>query len=213
MVPLQVDDTPLGVEITRPAGSVSVNPVPVSDVVVFGLLRLKVSEVEPFNGIDAAPNAIDGTAGETTVRLAFEVFPAPPFVEFTVTLLFLTPAVVPVTLTETVQDAPGARDALERLTEDAPLAADAVPVHVLFRLLGVAITNPAGRLSVKEMPFRVRDVLELVRVKVRLVAPFSGMVAALKAFVMAGGLITVRVAEAVLPGPAFVDVIVPVVLF
>jgi len=32
--------------------------------------------------------------------LAFEVFPVPPFVEETVTLLFLIPAVVPTTFTE-----------------------------------------------------------------------------------------------------------------
>ena len=46
---------------------------------------------------------------------ALEVFPVPPSVEVTWTLLFFTPAVVPCTLTETVQEALAAKVPAERL--------------------------------------------------------------------------------------------------
>ena len=56
--PPQVPVRPLGVEITRPAGSVSLKPIPFSVVVVLLFWMVKVSEVEPFSGIEAAPNAL-----------------------------------------------------------------------------------------------------------------------------------------------------------
>jgi hypothetical protein len=56
--PPQAPLRPLGVEITRPAGSVSTKPTPVRVVVVFGLLIVKLKPVEPFSGMLAAPNAL-----------------------------------------------------------------------------------------------------------------------------------------------------------
>jgi len=56
---------------------------------------VKVSDVEPFSGTLAAPNALMITGAPTTVMLAFEVLPVPPSVEVICTLLFFTPAVVP----------------------------------------------------------------------------------------------------------------------
>jgi hypothetical protein len=47
--------SPFGVEITRPAGSVSLKVTPVSAVVVFGFVMVKLSEMEPFSGMLAAP--------------------------------------------------------------------------------------------------------------------------------------------------------------
>jgi len=44
------------------------------------------------------------------------------------------------------------------------------------------------------------------------VVPFSGIVAAPNALVIEGGVATVRLAEAVLPVPPFVEVTLPVVL-
>jgi hypothetical protein len=117
---------------------------------------VKLSEVEPFSGMLAAPNALVRVGGPTTLTLAFEVFPVPPFVELTVTLLFFTPTVVPCTFTDTVQVAFGARVTPERLTVEEPAAAVAVPPHVLFKFDGVATTKPAGRLSVNATPFSVR---------------------------------------------------------
>ena len=173
---------------------------------------MKVNEVEPFSAMLAAPNALMITGGETTVTLAFEVFPVPPSVEATCTLLFFTPAVVPCTFSETVQEALAARVPPKRLAEPAPDTAVAVPPHVLFRLLGVATTNPAGKLSVKAIPVSVTAAFGLLTLKVKEVVPFSGIVAAPNALVIVGGLATVRFAVAVFPVPPFVELTAPDVL-
>ena len=100
----------------------------------------------------------------------------------------------------------------ERLILPEPATAVAVPPQVLFKALGVATTNPAGRLSVKAIPVSARLVLGFWMVNVSDVVPFSGMLAAPKAFVIVGGVATVRLAEAVLPVPPLVEVTLPVVL-
>jgi len=115
---------------------------------------------------------------------------------------------VPITFTETVQDAPEARLAPDKVDDDEPLTAVAVPPQVLDNPFGVATIKPEGRLSVKATPVSVRFALVLVIVKVRLVLPFSGMVLAPKALLIVGGLMTVRLAEDVLPVPAAVESIV-----
>src|SRR5262249_42406630 len=84
MVPAPQDPvSPFGVEITRPAGSVSLKATPVSATVRFGLVMVKLSEVDPFSGIVAAPNALAIVGGATTVMEAFDVLPVPPSVEVT----------------------------------------------------------------------------------------------------------------------------------
>lgn len=155
--PPQLPVNPLGVEIIRPAGNVSLNPTPVS-AVVLGLLMVKLRLVEPFSGILAAPNCFWMVADATTLMDAFEVFPVPPSVEVTCTELFFIPAVVPCTLTETVQEALAANVPADRLTEDDPAAAVAVPPQVLVKLGVPATTSPAGRLSVNANPVRVTPV-------------------------------------------------------
>ena len=94
-----------------------------------------------------------------------------------------------------MQEAPAATVAPVRLTDEDPATAVAVPPQVLFRPEGVATTRPAGKLSVNAIPVRLETVLLLVIVKVRLVTPFNGTVAAPNALVMLGGLMTVRLAE------------------
>ena len=115
----------------------------------------------------AAPNAFAIVGGPTTVMEALDVLPVPPSVEVTWTLLFFTPAVVPVTLTETVQLALAANVPAERLMLPDPATAVAVPPQVLFNPLGVATTKPAGRLSVNAMPLNATPVFGLLMVKVR----------------------------------------------
>src|SRR5580704_12982372 len=152
------------------------------------------------------------TGAPTTVMLAFEVFPVPPSADVTCTLLFFTPAVVPCTFSETVQEALAARVLPERLADPAPDAAVAVPPHVLDNPLGVATTNPAGKLSVKAIPVSVTAAFGLVTLNVKEVVPFSGIVAAPNALVIVGGLATVKFAVAVLPVPPFVELTAPDVL-
>ncbi len=113
-----------------------------------------------------------------------------------------------------MQEAPAASVPPVRLTDDDPAAAVAVPPHVLFRAGVGATTRPAGKLSVNARPFKAELTLLFVIVKVRLVVPFNGSVAAPNAFVIEGGLITVSVAEEVdcAPVPAAVELIVTVLL-
>src|SRR5712671_5751352 len=126
--PPHVPVSALGVEITKPAGSASPKPMPVSDVAVFGLLIVKLSEVEAPSAILAAPKDFRTVGGATTITLVFEVFPAPAFAEVTVTLLFCTPAAVPSTFT--------------------------VNMHDPVRPLGAETCSPAGKASVNAMPVR-----------------------------------------------------------
>jgi hypothetical protein len=95
--PPQLPRIPFGVEITNPAGKMSLNVMALSAVAEFVLLIVKLSDVEPFNGTLAAPNALASTGGATTVTAALAVFPVPASFEVLVTELFFTPAVAPVT--------------------------------------------------------------------------------------------------------------------
>jgi hypothetical protein len=209
----QVCVNPFGVEMTRPAGNVSVKAIPVCVVVVLLFCSVKVRLVEPFRGMLAAPNALMSTGGPTTVTLAFDVLPVPPSIEVTCTLLFFTPAVVPVTFTDTVHEAPEANVPAERLAEPDPATAVEVPPQVLASVFGVAITRPAGKLSVNAIPVRLNGLLPgLVMLNVRDVVLFRGIFATPNAFVIVGGVATERLAVAVLPLPPFVEVTFPVVL-
>ena len=170
---------------------------------------MKLKLVEPFNGIEAAPKALMITGGDDTVTEAFDVLPVPPSVEVTCTELFFTPAVVPCTFNETAQLALTAMVPADKLAEEDPATAVAVPPQVLVKLLGVATTNPAGRLSVKATPLSNTFVFGFEMLKVSEVAPFNGMLAAPNAFAIVGGEATVRFAVAVFPVPPFVELTAP----
>jgi hypothetical protein len=137
----------------------------------------------------------------------------PPSVELTTTLLLLSPAVVPVTFTVTTQEALAASVPPERLSAPEPAVAVAVPPQVLFRLFGVAITNPAGKLSVNDSPVRLTFVFGFVMLIVSEVVPFSGILAAPNCLVTFAGEATIRVAVLlVAPVPPLVELTAPVVL-
>ncbi len=173
---------------------------------------MKLNDVEAFSGILAAPNALIITGGAVTAILAFDVFPVPPSVEVTCTLLFFTPPVVLCTFNDTVHEPLAASVPFARLAEPAPVTAVAVPPHVLLRLEVGATANPAGNVSVNASPVSVTLLFGFDTVKVSEVVPFSGMLAAPNAFVIVGGLATVRFAVPVFPVPPLVDVTAPVVL-
>src|SRR5205807_182301 len=129
-------------------GKLSPNAMLVSDTVELGLAILNVRLVVPPTEMLAAPKFLAIVGGATTVMLALEVFPVPPSLEDTVTLLFNTPAVVPCTFTETAHDALEASVPLDKLTVPEPAVAVAVPPQLLVRFGVEATTRPAGRLSV-----------------------------------------------------------------
>jgi hypothetical protein len=82
-VPPQVLLT-LGVAATtRPAGRLSANARPLRARAAFGLVMLKLSDVVPFKGIEAAPKVLVMLGGVATVRVAEAVLPVPPLVELT----------------------------------------------------------------------------------------------------------------------------------
>jgi hypothetical protein len=129
-----------------------------------------------------------------------------------VTELFFTPAVLPVTFTETTQLTLLAIVPPDKLTAVDPAKALTVPPQV-FESDGVDATkSPAGRLSVNATPVRPRLAFGLLTLNVSEVVPSSGMLAAPNDFVIEGGAATLRLALAVLPVPPLVEVTAPVVL-
>jgi hypothetical protein len=125
-VPPHVAAVPVGTD--SPVGSVSVKVIPVSPKLVLGLVSVNVRLVVPPTGIPAAPNPLVIVGGAATVTVAvLLVPPVPPLVDETVpVVLFLTPEVVPVTVTLNVQ---------------VPLAATVAPVSTII-LLPVIVRVP-----------------------------------------------------------------------
>jgi len=214
--PPQVLARPFGVATTNPEGKLSVNAIPVREIVLAaGFAIVNVRDVDPFRGMLDAPKALTIVGGVATVRFAVAVLPVPPFVEVTVPVVFTKlPDAVPVTFTVNVQVeftaiVPPVNDALPD-----PATAVPVPPQVLVRPFGVATTSPAGSVSVKATPASATVLAAgLVIVKVRDVEPFRGRLAAPKAFAIDGGATTAMLAEAVPPVPPSVEVTFPVVLF
>ena len=213
IVPLPQEPVwPLGVDTMSPAGRVSVKPTPLNDCVELGFETVNVSDVAPFSGTVAAPKVLMRYGGATTVRLALAVLPVPALVEVTCTLLFLTPAVEPCTLNDSVQLLPPAIDPPERLAEEAPALIVVEPPQPLLAFGVEPTTRPAGKESVNATPVSAMLALGLVMVNVRVVVPFNGTVDAPKAFAIDGADATVRLAVAVLPVPPLVEVTAPVML-
>ena len=114
---------------------------------------VNVSEVVPFSGMLAAPNALVIDGGVATVKLAEAVLPVPPLVELTAPLVLVyCPDAVPVTFTTRVQLVLTAMlpPVREMLVE--PATAVAVPPQVLERPFGVETTSPVGSVSVNATP-------------------------------------------------------------
>ncbi len=118
-----------GVESTaKPDGKLSVTPTPVKATVFaegFVIEMVKV-DVSPTRML-AGENALAIVGGATTVMLALAVAPVPSSVVESVTELFFTPAVVPVTLTLNVQLALAVKVAPANEIELAPALAVIVP--------------------------------------------------------------------------------------
>src|SRR5271165_843395 len=117
------------------------------------------------------------------------VAPFPPSLEVTtLVVLFLTPSVAPLTVTEKLHDALVARAAPDRLTFTDPAVAVIVPPPQLpVRPLGVDTLSPAGKESVNPTPVNMVLAFGFERLKVNVELPFSGMVDAPKALPIVGG--------------------------
>lgn len=212
-VPPQAVAVPL--VTVNPVGNVSVTATPVSAAVfAAGLVMVKVSAEVALKAIDAGLNAAAIDGGPSTLVLAEAVPPGPPSVEVTApVVLFFVPTVVPVTLTANVQELLAATVPPERLTAPEPAVAVMVPLpQDPVKPLGVETTIPAGSVSVNATP-EADVVLLFWSVKLRLVEPFSGIVAAPNALPIDGGPMTVREALEVLLVPASKEVRVTELFF
>jgi hypothetical protein len=192
-----------------PVGNVSVKATPVSATVfAAGLVMVNVSEVVAFRAMLLGLNTLAIDGGATTLIEAEAVPPVPPSVEVTLpVVLFCVPAAIPVTFTEKVQELLAAIVPPLRLITLVPAVAVIVPApHEPVRPFGVEITRPAGRVSLKATPVIAVVVLLFWMVKLKLVEPFNGMLAAPKALIMTGAPTTVIDALDVFPVPPSVEV-------
>jgi len=166
-------------------------------------------------------SALTGEEGETamvvdvdvanTVTLWLEVLPVPASLDVAASLLFFTPAVVPVTLTAKVHEPAAAIVPLTSEIVLEPLTAVIVPAPQL-PVTVLETTKPLGSVSLRDTP--VKEVLELglLIVNDNEVLVLIRILAAPKLPVTLGGAYTLRIAEAVDPVPPFVEVMAPVVL-
>jgi len=211
-VPPQVLDELLAT--VSPVGRVSLNATPVSATVfAAGLVIVNCNELVALRAMLVGLKTLAMVGGATTVRVAvLLVVPVPPSVEVIApVVLFLSPALVPVTLTEKVQEDPAAGDAVNdpllRVMVLLPAVAVTVPLpQAPVSPFGVATTTPAGRLSVNAIPLSALAVFGFVMVKLSVLFVFSGTLIGLKALLMVGGATTVRLAFAVFPVPPSVEV-------
>src|SRR5258708_21843618 len=185
--------SPFGLATTKPEGNVSLKATPVSaTVLAAGLVRVNVRLVVPLSGMLAAPNALPIVGGATTAMLALAVTPLSPSVDVTLPLVLVCdPAAVPVTFTMNVHVPLAASDAPDKLmTLVFCVAVRAPPPQEPLKPFGVEIMSPDRRVSLKPMPFSVVLKFGFWMVKLRLVDPPSGMLAAPNALLIAGGATT-----------------------
>src|ERR1700680_897925 len=214
IVPPHVPVCPAGVATCNPAGSVSLNAIPVSGSLTLVLLTAKLNDVVPFSGIVAAPNAWLTVGAAVTLKFAVAALPVPALADVTRLVVFVrSPGSVAFTFTLKVQDALGDKVAPDKLTLlDPETAVMLPPPHDPVRPLGVITTRPPGRPSVNPTPVSDR-LLTWEIVKLRLVVAFTGIRLAPNDLLIEGGDSTVRLAVAVPPVPPSTDVTAPVKLF
>jgi hypothetical protein len=137
---------------------------------------VNVSVVVPFSGMLGAPKAVLIDGGDSTVTLADAVLPAPPSFEVTFpVVLFFTPAVVAVMLTEAVHVPLAALVPPVKLRVVSPALGAKVP-HDVLAFGVVATCRPEGNASVKLTPVNVVPAFGLVKVNANVAVPFSGIV-------------------------------------
>ena len=76
IIPPQFPDRLFGVDTTKPAGNVSVKPIPVSPVETLLFWMVKVRLVDSFGTIVVAPNAVEIAGGAITLMFVETVTPS-----------------------------------------------------------------------------------------------------------------------------------------
>jgi hypothetical protein len=122
-----------------------------------------------------------------TTMLAVAAVPGTAWFEVRVDVVFThVPAVIPVTLTMTVQVLPAATLPPDREIAEPPATADTVPPQVSLTPVVLATTSPAGSGSENARPVSP-TLFEFSMVNVRLVLWLVNSVAEPNAFLMLGG--------------------------
>ena len=121
------------------------------------------------------PVNVGTPAAAVTVSEAVAGLPMTPWVVVTVlVVLVFSPVAVPVTFTEKLHEEFAARVAPDRVTKPVPAVAVMDPPPQLpIRPLGVEITRPAGRVSVKAKPVSAVEAFGFIMVKFKLVRKLS----------------------------------------
>jgi hypothetical protein len=177
---------PLGVDTTRPAGRLSVKPMPVSEPLRFIFVSLKLSVVDPPKAMDPAPKDVMRLGGEETVRVAVAGTAAPLWSEVPVLLLTIEPGAVACIAKLSVQEELGGSVTPVRKSE-VPTLPEFVGMHVMGSI-GTSKKRPLGTLMLRPTPVREKA-LGFVSVMVKIVVPVPpiGTDDGLKAAVMTGG--------------------------
>ena len=216
LLPVIVSVPPPTLEVplvtVKPVGSVSVKATPVSVVLAFELVMVKVRVVVPATRIDVGLNEAAIEGADTTVRvLEVAVLPVPPLVELTAPVVVVyEPAVAPVTVTGTGRLPAADTEAPVRVMVLPPVIVSVPPPTLELPLAAV---KPLGSVSVKATPLSEVPEFELVMVKVRVVVPFTATDVGLNEAAIEGADTTMRVLEvAVLPVPPLVELTAPVVV-
>src|SRR5262249_8952522 len=158
-----------------------------------GFIMVRSRLVDVAMTIDPAPNDFAIVGGATTVTVAvFDGNPVPDSLELIgPVVLFLIPAVVPVTVNVIVQLAPAARVPPVNVSVLLPLIVRAPPRGVVVSLRAV---TPACRVSVNATPVCAAVHLGLVIVRRSADVAAIAIVPAPKDFAIVGGVTTVIVA-------------------
>jgi hypothetical protein len=212
MVPPPQDPVrPFGVETTRPAGKVSLNPIPVSVTgLPAGLLIVKVRVLAPFRGIEDGVKVLEmvGVLGVTTVRVVVAPFPDPTLVErapASITLVNV-PAVGPVTVTVTLQELfAGTVAPVVRVTTFP--ATVTVPAGHVVAALAPTTPSPVGKASINGANKVAGTAFGLVIVMLATEVPFTGIEDGEKVLEMVGGTSTTLVAPVPLIVPSLAVIV------
>ena len=173
-----------------PAGKLSLNATPVNVAAMLLLVSVKLMVDTSPTAMEAGENAFAmvGTVGATVMVAVLLTLPVPPWVEETVVVvLFLMPAVAPVTVTVMVHDEPAAIVPPVNVNKFDPVMTKLPPQTAVVLLTAI---NPAGKGSVKATPVKLIALFGLAITIVSVAVPDSAIAEVENDFEIVGGALT-----------------------
>jgi hypothetical protein len=180
--PSQVPTRPLGLDTSKPVGSVSEKASPVRVTTEFGFVRVNARPVvPPGSSVRTFPKLLVRLGGVATVKVAVAVFPVPKLEVTAWVVLTLMPS-VEVMGTTMLQELAPAIEPLTKVIE--PAASVTVPPHVF--VAPPETVTPAGKLSTTPTPLTATP-FGLVIVSVSVDVPPGTIFVGLNDLVIDGG--------------------------